>query len=394
MFRNLSSIISFKTFRAEGEEWRRFAKRLFLIVGGSLLVLISILEFISHRVGQTIPYDEAAREQVAEPTLLWNDGDSYLADFKLARMAQARPDVVVMGQSRMIQFRSAMFHPYSFYNFSKLAWTFGVTSQLWRQLPVDYRPKVVLFSLDFFSLNPRFLADYADTLAPSSKSALLQHLAALRDTYKLFYMDPSLLLAGRHDAAGQPCIGLYAAGYGDGLRLDGSETLSFAGLKTAGRNSDLAKTVRLNRGPINYGDAVSTKELERFEAYTALIRASGATPIAIQMPIYGPAMRRIEEDPHYGILKDFRARVASGYFDRHGTIFLDYSKFPPYSEDYRYFNDAFHPTEAACAAIVLKMAQDPRIKAVLPDLDTTALQRKLDEDRDADQHVYLYHNEF
>jgi hypothetical protein len=367
---------------------------LFLIMGGSLLALVLVLEFISHRVGQTVPYEEAAREQVGDPSLLWNDGDSYFPAFKLARMAQARPDVVVMGQSRMIQFRSAMFHPYSFYNFSKLAWTFGVSSELWRKLPVDYRPKVVLFSLDFFSLNPRFLADYADTLPPSPQSALLRHLAALRDTYKLFYMDPSLLLAGRHDAAGQPCIGLYAAGYGDGLRLDGSETLSFAGFKTAGRNSDLASTIRLNRAPINYGDAVSAKEMARFETYVDLVRASGATPIAIQMPIYGPAMRSIEQDPHYGILKDFRSLVASGYFERHGTIFLDYSNFPPYSDDYRYFIDVFHPTEAACAAVVLKMALDPRVKAVLPDLDTSSLQRKLDENRDADQHVYLYHNEF
>ena len=40
------------------------------------------------------------------------------------------------------------------------------------------------------------------------------------------------------------------------------------------------------------------------------------------------------------------------------------------------------------------MSADPRVQALLPDLDTASLQRKLDEDRKTDQHVYLYHNEF
>ena len=375
-------------------EWRRFGKILFLVVGATLLALVAVLEFITGRVGQTIPDDVAAQEQIKNPALLWNEGDSYQAGFKLVRIGQVRPDVLVMGQSRMSQFRSAMFHPYSFYNFSKIAWTFSVYSALWQQMPVDYHPKVVLFSLDFFNLNPRYLADYTHAIPGTRRTAWIEHLAAWRDAYNLLYIHPELVLAGRHDSAGEPTIGLRAAYYGDGVRLDGSETQPIPALKTAARNPDLFKTVLWDNAPIYYGDTISSVELTKFEQFIFLVHARGAMPIAVQMPIYGPVMRVLEQDPHYGILKDFRDRVASGYFERQGVIVFDFSNFPPYSDDYHYFIDAFHPTEAACAAVVLKMSADPRVQALLPDLDTASLQRKLDEDRKTDQHVYLYHNEF
>jgi hypothetical protein len=222
----------------------------------------------------------------------------------------------------------------------------------------------------------------------------MEHLAAWRDTYNLLYMHPDLIWAGRHDPEGQPSIGLEASYRGDGVRLDGSETQPLLALNTAGRNPDLINTVQWDHPPIYYGDTVSSEEMTKFETFIALVHAKGAIPIAVQMPLYGPVMRTIEQDPHYGILKDFRDRIASGYFDRQGVIVFDYSRLPPYSDDYRYFIDAFHPTEAVCAAAVLKMSSDPRVKAALPALDTVSLQRKLDEDRNANQHVYLYHNEF
>lgn len=394
MFLNPSSIISFRTFREEGGEWRRFGKIFFAVVGGALFALLAVLEFISLRVGQTLPYDEAAAEQTKNPAMLWNDGDSHQPAFKLIRLAQVRPDVVVMGQSRMSQFRSGMFRPYSFYNLGKIAWTFGVDSDLVRRWPADFKPKVVIFSLDFFNFNPSYLAAYPSALSQSGDSGWPGQIDAWREIFSIFSLHPESILAGRRDPVGEPAIGLQAALMGDGVRLDGSESQPIPALKTAGRNADLFKTVRFDNAPIYYGDALSGEELAKFEEFIALVRARGATPIGVQMPIYGPVMRVIEQDPHYGILKDFRDRIANGYFDRLGVIVFDDATLPPYSDDYRYFIDAFHPTEAACAAVVLRMASDPRVKTLLPNLDTASLQRTLGEDRNADQHVYLYHDEF
>ncbi|HUB66401.1 MAG TPA: hypothetical protein VL981_02815 [Candidatus Methylacidiphilales bacterium] len=394
MFLNLSSIISFKTFQAEGSEWKRFGKIFFLLTGGSVLILAAILECVSWRVGQTIPYDEAAQEQIKNSALIWNEGDSEQAAFKLIRMQQARPGVIVIGQSRMSQFRSAMFRPYGFYNLGQIAWTFSVYSDLLRQLPADYSPKIVFFSLDFFNLNPRYLADYAMAPPGHGGSGWLGHLDAWREIYSIVSIHPDAIMAGRSDARGEPCIGLRAAYYGEGVRLDGSEAQPFRALNTAGRNPDLFHTVQWDHPPIYYGDAVSDEEMAKLEKFIAQVRAHGATPVGVQMPIYGPVLRAIEHNPRYGIWKDFQNRIGGGYFNRLGLIVFDYSKFPPYSDDYRYFIDAFHPTEAVCAATLLKMSGDPRVRAVLPVLDTASLQRKLEEDRNADQHVYLYRNEF
>lgn len=387
---NLSSIISFKTFRNEGAEWKRFAKILFLLVGGTLLALLGMLEFVSRRTGQTIPYPQAVRLQAENHGVLWNKGDSYQAAFKLIQIGQRRPDILVMGQSRMKEFRSGMFAPYSFYNFAKISWTFGVYAQLWEQMPADYKPKAVIFSFDFFNLNARYLADYPNTMPRLSQPAWKEHLDALRDTYNLFYKNPGVILAGHHDAKGRPTIGLHASLFGDGIRWDGSECQPIAALKTAGRNPDLFHTVQWNFPPIYYGDKMSADELALFEKFVSLVRSKGTIPIAVQMPIYGPVMRGIEENPHYGVLADFRKRAASDYFEKMGVLFFDFSKFPPYSDDYRYFVDAFHPTQAVDAAVALKIASDPRVKAALPLLDREALERTLEQDKNADQHVEVY----
>src|SRR6266704_1414746 len=106
MLPRLSNIISFETFRAEGGEWRRFGKGFFLIVILPVLLLFSLVEFVAWRAGATIPLEVAARMQTENPHPRWaGSREAFSARFKLIRVARERPDVLIMGASRVCQFR-------------------------------------------------------------------------------------------------------------------------------------------------------------------------------------------------------------------------------------------------------------------------------------------------
>jgi len=395
MASRLFNIISFETFRSEATEWKRFGKWLFLVVLLPLLLLFLLVEIVAWRSGEMIPPEAAARMQTETPGLRWlGSRESLSARFKLIRVDQERPDVLIMGASRMCQFRREMFRPYSFYNLARVSWPLNTFPTLFRHLPEGYTPKVIIFGLDFFMFNPRYTTD--PELSPNppiySASPLVNHLITLNDTFITLYGNPAGILAdGRDPLTGGPVIGLGPSINSTGFRLDGSETQS---------NSDLIKYNRhdraflrgnmLNVQPLYYGDAMGKEEMAQFEEFAALARARGIKLIAVQMPMYGPVVRYLENDPHFGILKDFRAHIASGYFDRLGVTVFDYLSLPVYGDDDHYFMDIWHPTEPISGAVLYLMHNDPRFRAVLPDLDAEPLRQKLLEEVSGNQHVYLY----
>jgi hypothetical protein len=387
---NLSNIISFRTFRTDGDEWKRFLKIVFLAAGVPLLFIFVVLEVVAWRVGETLPFTWAAQEQAEDPDLLWSAGrqENY-ASFKLARVNIVRPDILVMGQSRLGQLRGAMFHPYSFYNLSRVSWPYETYVEILRHLPGGYHPKVIIFSLDYFMFNPLYSKYYAN-LAPIYGAP--NHGDSLADVLLELRKSPSLIFASHRSPAGLPVLGLAAYKNSSGTRQDGSELWPAPLLKETGGDPDMLHKIKWDDPQFFQADAMDKGEMKTFEEFVTLAHSKGITLIGVQMPMYGPVVRALKQNPHYGILRDFRDHIASGYFERLGIIVFDDLTFPPYTDDYRYFINALHPTEAVNAAVVVQMFSDPRVKAVLPKLDTAGLQRKLEQNKNADQHYDLYRN--
>jgi hypothetical protein len=396
MSHTLSSIISFESFRQYKAEWLKFAKRLGLVFGLTGLVLISILEFICWRTAESMEYHDAAAAQERDPRLIWNARDSEEARFKLQRLAQVSPDVVVMGHSRISQFRSAMFRPYSFYNIGRLSWRLDMYCDMLRRIVKVAKPRVIVFSLDFTAFNSVYTQNYAGVNQDFGDNRLWDHFDALYDIYMMLYVHPQLIMAGRREVLENlPTIGVRAAFFSYGFRSDGSETESQVAVRSFGYNSNLAVSMPWNSDPFFFGESMGADELSQFEEFTAIARANGIQLIGVQMPIYGPAVRAIENSPRFGILKDFRAHLASGYFERQGVIVFDYMRFPPYSDDYQYFADCVHSGEVVSAAVLDKMwRSDSRVRALLPNLDIAGLDRKIEEDRRAPRHYELFKEEY
>jgi hypothetical protein len=310
------------------------------------------------------------------------------ARLKLAQLARDRPDVVIMGQSRLGKVRATMFRPYTCYNLSRVSWPFDTYPDILRHFPEGYRPKLILVDADFFMFGPKYTAHYAFfNMAPVYGHPFSENLIEAHNVATQLLQHPRLLWQ-RTDYTDRPARGISAILGEDGFFKDGSERVPAVALLRAGRSPEDIMFPEWKEY-ITGGDKMGEAEMTAFKQFADVARQMGIPVVAVQMPMYGPAVRVLEKDPNYRIIQDFRDHVAQGYFDRLGIPFFDYMNFPPYSEDYRYFYDAAHPGGPLTEAVIASLASDPRVHALLPRLDPHELQRQLDQEKDAKQHILL-----
>lgn len=391
-FAGVFPLFDFKSFRSEAGEWKHFVGALLLIIGIPLFLLFGALEIISWRLGDTVPPQMAAELQSKEPTLAWRGyRDNRYAQFKLARVNILKPDILVMGHSRIAGFRAVMFQPYSFYNMSRVSWPWKTYTDLLRHLPVGYKPKVIVFNLDFFMFNADYGTTYESMKPVFQSSLLIDHLRALLYVFSEIGKTPSLIWADDKDPYYKlPVLGVQGHVYSSGFRPDGSERIPGYFQDRAGRDPGIMSKIDLKNPSYLGGDAMAPTEIKNFEEFVSLAHSKGITLIGVQLPMYRPMIQFLEQSPRHGILKDYRKHAAAGYFDRLGVIYFDFMDFGSYSDDYRYFLDPIHSGQPVGLAVLLKMYADPRVKALWPDLDTASLTHKLEDNSNASQHIEIY----
>lgn len=391
---NTSSIINSEAPPTVEKEWKRFWHVLLGAVVLPLLFSFGALELVAWRAGETIPPAALAKEVRENPGLIWATArtEDY-ARVKFAQLAVERPEVLIIGTSRMAQFRSAMFRPYHCYNLGRISWPIQVYSDLLRHLPAGYSPKVILFGADFFMFSPDYNNKFAPPPPSFSPRSWSDHFCSLFDMAAALVWHPRLIWSRGDLFSGKPSRGVEALTGGIGFRKDGSEQWDDSRMKLAGRDPKPEEKTWWKR-IIYPGDRVGADETRAMEEFVSLARSKGIALIGVQMPMFPAAVHQLEQNRDWGVLGDFRSQVAGGYFQRLGVPFFDFLTPSGHAEDYRYFCDAMHPGEPLCVEALLKMSSDPHVRSLLPALDIGALHRKLEEDQQLDQHLYLYRNEF
>ncbi|MEO1289569.1 MAG: hypothetical protein AAFV93_17530, partial [Chloroflexota bacterium] len=118
----------------------------FLIVTGSLIY-----------VGESMPLGEVVRLQEGTLPVLFRPAyGNRDQDFKLMATNQRQPEILLIGSSRMLQFRGqfANLNPDAIYNASAPAWEIEEVSRL--LFTMQHRPDVIVFGMDY----PWFIDDY------------------------------------------------------------------------------------------------------------------------------------------------------------------------------------------------------------------------------------------
>jgi hypothetical protein len=251
------------------------------------------------------------------------------------------PDILVLGSSRVQEFRSTFFSPgVSVFTAPTCVQKIGHLKSFLDDIPADKTPKVILLGLDQKFFNPNY-----DDLSPDNIDDLLTKPAPLLDPLSKWFEVYRDYLRGKFSItslvhATSSRIGFWAISYGTGFRDDGSydpgkypiddSTLSWIAAGTNG---------------FQYSNAVSQGALSALDSLLAQAKARDIKVIGF-MPAFSPAayQQMVSMPNRYGYLKPLPAAV-SAVFKKYNFSFYDFTDPASVGITQKEMIDGFHSTE-------------------------------------------------
>jgi hypothetical protein len=339
-------------------EWGRFVATLLLVLS-PLLLLGAALEALAWRIGETVPMSMIATWQDGAPDRIWRGGDghSFLA-YKLARVADLKPDVIALGPSRANSFRGDVFAPYSFFNAGLTTWTIDQDKRFLELITRDgYAPRALVFTLDYWMFSPGFDHYWGNRFDQMPST----HIDDLMRVVGQLTRDPADLWR-RLSAAGHE-HGLYALLTGEGFAADGSLPP-----KLTNPDSDRldADNTEIGTPPAVLADEMSPDQIAKFDEFVALAKEKHVALIAVQLPFYKKILDGLNGNPDAGIWRQFESADWRQRLADKGVVFFDFADTPAYRDQPQYFIDSLDPDPRAVGEIMRQVMADARAKALLP----------------------------
>jgi len=305
--------------------------------------------------------------------------------YKLEEYAYRKPDVAVLGSSRVMQLQEDFFSG-SFFNFGGSMSSINKGEQLFRSMIARHKPKLILVGIDFWWFNSQFAAvKYSDHLFPPQSRFQLKYL--FEPVSFLFQGKISIsryvrtLLHPPFPPAGDLCcIGVSACFTGVGYDPDGSYEYGNMLIGKAPENADekFADTInriRTGSNRFEYADRVDSTHWAHFLNFVHDMQAEGTEVVLYFPPLAPTAYREIDrERTHYGYFAELRQLLHQA-----NLTFYDFEDPSTISTIDCEFIDGFHSGAVTSARLLLTMAQiDPKVR---PFVDTRALQQIISQNQ-------------
>jgi hypothetical protein len=345
--------------RSQLHEWWRFLSTLVLILSPALIAL-GALEGLAWWTGEAMSVAAASKWQDGAPGRIWRGGDGHsFLPYKLARVADLKPEVLVLGPSRANQFTGKPFAPYSFYDAGQTAWTIdqyrGFLELITRN---GYAPRVMVINLDYWMFSPGFdhyWGDRFDDTSSSHIADLLRLIGQLRD-------DPLGLL--RRLPKTDRLQGLYAVLTGDGFRRDGSVVEKPSMTDPQQRLS--SDDVEVGVPPVVLADHMSPDQIANFDRLVALAKEKHVALIGVQLPYYQKVLNALNSNPEAGSWREFESAEWRQRLAKAGVRFFDFADMPEFCDKPEYFIDSLDPDARVVDHVSRLIVADPRTAALLP----------------------------
>ncbi len=350
-----------------------------LLAGGFLF------ETALFRTGESWPIARVVARQSALPDAVY--GRQILSQqynlYKTANLRRRSPSIVVLGSSRVMQFRDFLFHPNerAFYNAGGLiqtaedvtAYAAAVVSGA---LPA---PRVLVLGIDPWWLKPA--ADRRSWVNEGeSRDAALrfgEHVQAARSVLRARDFPWWAAAAGRmtrSPAYGYPAFGLAALRYGDGERRDGSHLTTAVVLdylrKPAYRDREEPPVVDRVRHSTNQFSPAASLDPERMRAFVAALvrlREAGVEVLTYQPPFSSEVLAALNAlRPGWWI--DYRDRLPALIRER-GIVCLPVTSPGDFGLADAYMLDGFHPSEVFDSYLVERFVASSRPESPLRSVD-------------------------
>lgn len=299
--------------------------------------------------------------QARNPRCLFGSGieqDNYT--YKLALYQKVRPDIVVVGSSRVMQIRGRYFSG-SFVNMGGAVGSTLAFANLVEAMLEVHRPRLVVIGVDFWWFNEAYSRN--KNKPPPSGQAYVMTLERLKLPY-YWLVQGKIQLRDLISAVGfddSACrFGVMAKQLADGFGSDGSyyRTSLITGRRLPDQPgfSEVLQRIAQGKDRFEWGDAVSAEDIARFRSAVAHLENAGATVIMFMPPLSRPAYDAIlSRSKQYRFLTELPRT-----FLQVGLNVHDYTDPARVSAGDCEFLDGYHGGEVAYARIVARLAQQHR----------------------------------
>lgn len=359
--------------------------------------MLASLEWLGWRLGATVPLSTIAAEQTHNDHLLWLGSFKDYAPFKLERIKQVQPEVLLVGSSRCGQARDQMFRPYVAYNACLTAWPLTHVVDFIDRATHVAKPRVVIVALDYFLFGDSLAEVWQKERTMDFSQGLASHRRKLHDVIDFIVRTHgnrdailSAVTTPQHEPVdGNRLIGTEAIRGQFGFRKDGSVMVAPPYRNLAAET--LARGAQYVTSSFPGAQHLSERQLGEIERLSRLARERNFTVIAIQYPLLESAAAFLDTDENYwpysGLWRELKSPQTASRFAQLGISFFDMSR-TEISQTTENFFDPAHPSERGMLKTYLALLNRPDFSRHFPRIDRNELAADLDR---KEEQFDLYH---
>jgi hypothetical protein len=347
--------------------------------------------------GESMPLRMVVDMQMGETPVLYRPrfGNRDL-EFKLLAANTRQPEVVAIGSSRILQFRSMFFNRDSanFYNAAGPAWQLDHLEHVVRGL--SYTPRILILSLDHPWFNDAYPGDpFEPSLEPTSDFAhiFMVNRSVMQMLFNGETIDIGRMLERREPGFGGMALGLRAIRDGHGFRNDGSEQygdfLIAHFLSPEGERARHLSLLENGQDMYARGDAVSEDALNKLERLLQFCEERGIYVIGLLPPFMPTLYQQMLAGRQHGYIEQLAPRLTE-LFEQHDYAFFDFSDGATLGANDSDFFDGWHAAERIYLRLYTEMLR------LLPDMlgDYSDLEFLEAADRAATDTFNVFGNQF
>lgn len=362
-----------------------------------VFLIIEVLVFYS---GELKPIKEVVNLQsYGENEIIFGReiADQSIRKYKYLSVLSKKPEVLVLGSSRVMQIREEMFDANTkFYNAGGIAHNIADLVDFIKLLPDEAAPKVIILGVDFY-----WFGDKSDLVYGTSND-----LKKFDDAYQWkarLYVDRFLLLKIIKDPSyivkifnrKDPIDGKFAIGFqalsGDGFRNDGSYQYgsyiqeSEKGIAYIDREKALDR-IKYGTSPFRKDSVFDEERLNLLSEFLRISKENGIEVIGLAPPFSAEVLDALKNSAyHKELLNDFKTMIP-GTFDKFDFKFFNYSDQSLLNINNLYMFDGMHSSENVMARILIDISRSlgpqaengyklsPGLSGRLNDARTTTIQ--------------------
>ncbi|PKN30080.1 MAG: hypothetical protein CVU64_05195 [Deltaproteobacteria bacterium HGW-Deltaproteobacteria-21] len=378
-----------KVLRKDERAAWAFLKRTLLFLSPFFLFFL-VFELALWRTGDALPSRHAFQRQIASKDEVLYGRDFLSQQFniyKLTAIRELRPEILVLGSSRVMQIRSLLFGPFSFYNAGGMLQNACDLQEyarlvLKKDLP---SPRVLIVGIDPWWLNEGYGSDVSWLNQEDEAYSFVAHVEALRRAIigkRLGALLRGLFLPKKSPYWGYEAIGSLAIHKDNGFRRDGSRQYSPEILLDYMKDPkfvDREDPPVIERIRSHWGKFALPQRFDHSRAGAIVQSLEQLRDLGTEIWIFLPPFstesgQALDTIPAYSMWwSTYKHGFAHAFRSRGFHVVAAFSP-RDYGLDDRYMIDGFHPSEVFMAHVVARIVEIAPETSPLSKLDINFLR--------------------